>query len=210
MFDRQTLHAALAGIGIEEPGAAIFEELAAAYGAPSRHYHTQGHVVDCLSLLEQVRHFATRPCEIGVAIWFHDAVYDSHRTDNEEMSARWAERYLAARCAEADIIKRVAGMIRATRMHKADTRDTRLLVDIDLAVLGAPPDVFEAYDRAIRWEYDWVPEEQYRAGRCRVLQGFLDREAIYQTPEMKRRYEARARENLARKVSDLVNERMST
>ena len=78
------------------------------------------------------------------------------------------------------------------------------LVDVDLGILGASPDTFEAYDRAIRREYEWMPEDRYRAGRAAVLKSFLDRDAIYHTPEIRTELERKARQNLKRKLDELT------
>jgi predicted metal-dependent HD superfamily phosphohydrolase len=203
VFSRTALNAALAGIGAL-PHGDLFSELAAAYAEPTRHYHTRRHIAACLRDLTRWRDLAERPNEVAVALWFHDAVYDTHRDDNEARSADWAHRYLEAARAPREAITRVAAMIRATAAHVAADADAALLLDIDLAILGASPRRFAAYDRAIRAEYAWVPEAQYRVARRRVLASFLERAAIYQTPQLRARYEARARSNLARLIRTLA------
>jgi predicted metal-dependent HD superfamily phosphohydrolase len=96
-------------------------------------------------------------------------------------------------------------MILATA-HSAepDSADEALLLDIDLSVLGADPDVFDAYDSAIRKEYEWVPEPDYRKARARVLESFLQRERIYRTWPYRERYESAARKNLSRALARLA------
>lgn len=202
MFQRHNLHASLEGIGVK-PELDIFDELAEAYGAPSRHYHSQRHVAECLSILNEYRDLAEHPSEVEIAIWFHDAIYDTRRFDNEEMSAQWAERYLTSENANPKVIERIANLILATKTHDASCADANLLVDIDLAILGGDPAVFEAYDQAIRREFDWVPEAPYRTARIQILQAFLDRESIYKTSGFQRRYETKAQENMARKITEL-------
>ena len=76
--------------------------------------------------------------------------------------------------------------------------DERLLVDIDLSILGAPEDRFTEYERQIRQEYAFVPKWLFRRKRREILKGFLDRPAIYSTPHFHDRLEARARDNLRR------------
>ncbi len=96
------------------------------------------------------------------------------------------------------IVRRIQDMIRATRHSIAPrTADEALLLDIDLAILGSDPARFRRYDEGIRNEYSWVPESHYRAARARVLEGFLERNSIYQTDVMRARYEKSARRNLA-------------
>jgi predicted metal-dependent HD superfamily phosphohydrolase len=55
----------------------------------------------------------------------------------------------------------------------------------------------------VREEYAWVPESIYRRKRAEVLQRFLDRDAIYSSPEMRAWGEDRARANLARSLMGL-------
>ena len=147
---------------------------------------------------------ASEPAHLELAIWFHDAVYDPKRTDNEEQSAQWALASLSQAGAGPSDGATVADLIRATNHRDANpSGDAALLCDVDLAVLGASPRRYHSYERAIRAEYAWVPGPQYRTGRADVLRGFLDREHIYATGPFHRRYEPRARRNLARALAQL-------
>ena len=75
---------------------------------------------------------------------------------------------------------------------------------MDLSILGATPDVFDAYEQAVRREYDWVEEAAWKAGRGMVLRGFLARPHIFHTPQFRQRFETQARENMARSVERLA------
>jgi predicted metal-dependent HD superfamily phosphohydrolase len=123
-----------------------------------RHYHTRQHLDECLTQFHDYRGLAKRPEEIEIAIWFHDAIYDTYRSDNEKKSALWAGEYLASAGVNRNTVKRVTNMILATKTHETNDPDSALMVGINLAILDAPPNVFERYDRAIRLEYAWVPE----------------------------------------------------
>lgn len=203
MFSQHKLSKSLGAVGsLCTP--IIFHELANAYQHPSRHYHTDAHIAACLIELESIRHLALHPDEIAVAIWFHDAVYDSRRSDNEVQSAAWATSYLTETGASKDVIARITAMILATKSHDAHDVDSALMVDIDLHILGRPPSIFEAYDHAIRQEYAWVPESEYRRRRAEALLAFLARDAIFRTQTLHERYEVQARENIQRKIGELV------
>ena len=203
MFRAEELDRSLVEAGLmADP--ALFMRLAAAYREPGRYYHTEKHISECLENFAAVRHLAERPCEIEIAIWFHDAVYDTHRDDNEERSAAWARKYLAERGANAAAVQRIVDMILATRTHEPGDGDAPLMVDVDLGILGASPAAFEAYDAAIRKEYRWVPEAQYRKGRADVLRRFLTRPNIYTTPTFRNAYEDRARSNLESGIARLT------
>lgn len=82
--------------------------------------------------------------------------------------------------------------------------DPRLMVDIHLAVLGQPSLVFDIYEKNIRAEYSWVPEESHRTGRAKVLRGFLERPAIFYTERFEESYGVQARRNLEKALRVLV------
>lgn len=178
-----------------------FDRLAAAYASPGRFYHTPEHVGHVLQILDDLRHHAGDFAALQLAAWFHDAVYDPRAGDNEERSAALAETLLAKLGVAAETVAEVRRLILLTKTHSPDEADAdgRLLVDADLAILGAPPDEYRRYAAAIRQEYAWVPDEAYRAGRAAVLEGFLRRPRIYHTAEMRGLEEA-ARRNLADEV----------
>jgi predicted metal-dependent HD superfamily phosphohydrolase len=184
----------------------VFERLRDAYDEPHRAYHNAVHICDCLTQFDRVFSSAERPDEVETAIWFHDVVYDPHAKDNEERSADWAVSELAAAGVPADLCDRVRQLILATK-HDGEptTLDARLLVDIDLTILGRDPDVFDAYDRAIRREYDWVSEAEFRVARAKILRRFLSRPAIFQSPEFAG-MEVQARRNLERALRSLGGE----
>jgi predicted metal-dependent HD superfamily phosphohydrolase len=184
-------------------------ELAAAYATSSRHYHDLRHIETLLGLAAACADAIADRDVVEAAIWFHDAIYDTRRRDNEERSAALAEARLAA-AADAQRIARIAAMIRATAGHvppdfadAAATHDGALFLDMDLAILGSPAADFDAYDAAVRREYDWVGEPQWRQGRRAVLAGFLARKAIYATARFQTTHEVPARYNLARALARL-------
>ena len=96
-------------------------------------------------------------------------------------------------------------MFRATthRGTPADS-DTALLCDIDLSILAAEPARYDGYAGAIRREYAWVGEAEYRAGRAKVLQSFLQRPLLYVTAPCRFRWEDAARSTLEREIAALV------
>lgn len=182
----------------------IFDELVRRYREPQRAYHTLDHIRDCLFQLDQVRDLAEHADEIEVALWCHDVIYDPHVADNELRSAAWAEKILREGDVSADVTARVQSLILATQHHTPPQRlDATLIVDIDLSSLGHTAAEFDRYHAAIRQEYRWVPEAPYCEARAKVLESFLARPAIYQTAWFHDRYEAQARQNLARAIRNL-------
>jgi len=185
-------------LGMRTPADALFRALCQRYAEPHRKYHTLQHLRECLALCERDSALAERPAEVAIALWFHDAIYEHGRSDNEAASAAWARSALLDAGASAAAADRVAALVMATR-HSAvvpSTPDAQLLVDIDLAILGAEPARFAEYEQQIRDEYQHMPQPLFAQKRREVLQAFLDREHIYATPTYRARYEARARANL--------------
>jgi predicted metal-dependent HD superfamily phosphohydrolase len=179
-----------------------WQELSSAYGEPTRAYHNLHHIGDCLLRFDEQAHLASDPVAVEFAIWFHDFVYDSHASDNEERSAVAATEFLSATTHGAV----VADLIRATRHDgMPGSHDAALLCDIDLSILGRPPAAYDAYARAIRQEYAWVPLPDFVKGRTRVLESFLARSSVFVLEEMEKVYGAKARANLEREISTLVN-----
>lgn len=190
------------GAGTNGPdGIALRDELLAGYAEPQRHYHTQQHLEECLALLEQVRDLAEHPEEVEMALWFHDAIYDVKGSGNEERSAEWAHRALTSAGAAAAAAERVRQLVLVTRHDGVPGNvDEQVLVDIDLAILGAERPRFDEYERQIRNEYAFVPGFLFRRKRRQILRTFLDRPVLYSTAMLRERLEARARENLRRAI----------
>lgn len=192
----------LFGVGLDQARVdALFEELVRRYGEPQRYYHTLEHIAACLYHLDTVADRLERAVEVELAIWFHDAVYDPDRGDNEAMSADLARDALRELKLDPALGERVAGLILVTR-HSAvsPSEDGRYLQDIDLAILGEKREVYDGYAARIRKEYSHVAEPYFRRGRRKVLEAFLGRERIFSTDHFFTRLEPRARENLAREL----------
>ncbi|WP_009963838.1 HD domain-containing protein [Verrucomicrobium spinosum] len=190
-------------LGLEGAAAPWFDRLMAAYGEIGRAYHNSRHLSGCLAGLDVARHLVTDAPAVEFALWFHDAVYDSRATDNEERSADLALECLReAGRGQDDLARKVHDLVMLTKTHHAEPdTDGAVMVDVDLAILGQLWPRFEEYDRAIRREYDWVPAELYAEKRRDVLRKFLQRNFIYRTRLFREKYEAQARSNLARKLA---------
>ncbi|MEU6039400.1 HD domain-containing protein [Actinomadura sp. NPDC047616] len=176
----------------------IGERLAARYAEEHRRYHTRDHLTAVLDLVDELAPYAADPDLVRLAAWFHDAVYDPARADNEMRSARLARRMLADTDLAPDAVAEVARLVELTESHAPDEddRNGQVLCDADLAVLGSDPERYAAYAAAVREEYAFVPEELFKAGRAEVLRSLLDLPALFHTPEARGRFEDRARQNI--------------
>jgi len=185
------------------------ERLLEAYGAAGRAYHGLDHLVAVLDLLERLWPHPDRPVPAAVraAAWFHDAIYDPRRADDEVRSAAWARSALGAAgaAAAADLAAR---LVEATAGHRltADlvaTPGAACFLDADLAILGAAPAAYDRYVGAIRIEYAHLDEAAFATGRLAVLNDLAARPHLYLSGRGRARFEAAARANLAREIDGL-------
>lgn len=186
--------------------------LEAAYARPLRAYHNFDHVREVLH-----HHAAVaagpgwaRPVETYLAVLYHDAIYEAGRRDNEARSADFATAEIARWLPDAGVdAARVAELIGLTARHgqfvpadfpdDAMGDDTRRFLDCDMAILGAEPAVFDAYDRGIAAEYrGHVPGWLFRRNRRRFLEALLAKPRIYLSDFFHQRLDAPARANLRR------------
>jgi predicted metal-dependent HD superfamily phosphohydrolase len=185
-----------------------FDLLVSAYTAPDRHYHTLEHLHEMFRVAGRLGPVADDPGPLHLAIWFHDAVYDTRAKDNEARSAELAVELLGAVGVPADVLERVARLVRATAHLAADRppadRETAALLDADLAILGAAEDRYRRYAADIRQEYGWVPEEEYRKSRAAVLRQFLARPRLYWHELVHQEDEERARANITAELAALT------
>jgi predicted metal-dependent HD superfamily phosphohydrolase len=185
--------------GAQGDGDLVMETLVKKYSEPHRYYHSLQHLTECMVLFEQAATLTEHPDEIALALWFHDAIYDVHRNDNELKSAAWAKSELLNHAVTTEKAERIYQLILATRHSAAPaTGAEQLLVDIDLAILGAKPDRFAEYELQIKAEYAWVPGWLYRRKRRAILKEFFDRNPIYSTDYFNALFEQKARDNLQR------------
>lgn len=198
----------LAPFPVPVPGAQ-WQAIADAHATPPRAYHNLDHVHAVLRLWREVHDGPgwDGPAETFFAVLYHDAVYVPGRGDNEARSAVIAREHLVRwqPCVDAD---RVAELIEFTARHgrlspEEVDRDAALFLDCDMAILGATPAEFAAYDRAIAAEYRGVvPAWMYRLNRRRFLKGLLARERLFLSEYFHASRDARARINLRRAVTE--------
>ena len=190
-------------------------EIEAAHASPPRSYHDFGHVREVLRHYHEVAVGPgwVQPLEVRLAVLYHDAIYVAGRSDNEARSAELAVERILHWLPDAGIdTARVAGLILLTARHgqhapqdfgkTAGADDTRHFLDCDMAILGAEPAAFDAYDRGIAAEYRGkVPGWLFRNRRRAFLKALLSRERIYLSDFFHERLDARARANLRRAIA---------
>jgi predicted metal-dependent HD superfamily phosphohydrolase len=170
---------------------ALLLELTRLYCEPHRRYHGLVHIAE---MLETGRALDLDDDQVW-AVWFHDAIYDPRRPDNEARSAELAAERLRAIGWPADGIERVRRIVLDTCGHQASSEHSWKVLDLDLSPLAAPRARFEKNSRDLAEEYAHLDAQALREGRAKFAEGFLARERLFYTP-WGERLEAQARENL--------------
>jgi predicted metal-dependent HD superfamily phosphohydrolase len=186
------------------PDPLVFDNLIARYSEPHRKYHTLRHLDECFAKLEELRTVAQHPEEVEFALWFHDAIYDTKRPDNEAKSADLARATAIAANLSPALGYRIHTLILSTR-HDAVPHDVdaKVLIDVDLSILGETSERFDEYENQVREEYSWVSASVFCSKRREILKGFLARTTIFNTQKFVETYEAQARANLERSLKRL-------
>jgi predicted metal-dependent HD superfamily phosphohydrolase len=181
-----------------------FDDLLNDYTGEKRHYHDLSHIFNLLTLFEDNKFRITDEDVVFFAIWFHDAIYNTWKTNNEEKSAEFAHEILRQTNMSPDRIERVVSYINATKTHTASgDNDLDLFLDFDLSILGSDEAIYDVYTRQIREEFSVYPTFVYKTGRRKAMRSMLERGSIFKTDEFRRRFEAKARENIQRELDTL-------
>ena len=190
---------ACAGANTEQ----VWQKLQRHYTEPHRHYHTLGHLAQCLSELDIAKDQVTEFRATEMALWFHDIIYHYGARDNEILSAAYF-RDVAGPTMSAPFIDRVCEFIIATQ-HCGAAQDAAIayLVDIDLSGFGLPWENYLADSDALRNEAESVSDEHYYQGKLRFLSELQRWPSLYQSPFFRNRLETTAQTNIARYTADL-------
>jgi predicted metal-dependent HD superfamily phosphohydrolase len=180
------------------------------YAQPHRRYHTGQHIRAVLAdgawIADAIGLAAADRAVLTLAACAHDVVYDARPGDDERASARWARRALDAAGLGDPVGRRVERLVLATLTHEAPAGDdpvAAVLLDADLAILGAEPPAYDGYSRGVRGEYSRLPDHLWRAGRRDVLNSLLGRGSIFVTAPAAGRWESAARANVQRELGAL-------
>lgn len=193
---------------------ALGEDLLERYEQPHRKYHTSVHLSEMLTALKTLykRHHTATPRAVLLAAWFHDAVYEANPGDDEAASADLARTALTPLASTGFLTNRgvtaIAHLIELTASHQladgieeytsgALTRaDAEFFLDADLAILAADSPRYTRYVAGVRAEYAHYAPDAFTRGRAAILQGFLNRTAIYASDTAHLLWDAPARLNL--------------
>lgn len=184
----------------------IFDNLIARHSEPQRHYHGLSHLTALLDLLAKHAPHVQPGSPNRLAVWWHDAVYNPTAKDNEQQSAVLARDHLARLGSPPDLVEDVAAIIIATKNHWVGPSlgAYDLFLDADIAILGAPPAIYDSYTAAVRKEYAWAPDDAFRAGRSAFLINALTWPRLFRTDTFETAYANQARANMRRELTSLT------
>ncbi|WPO89941.1 hypothetical protein [Chryseobacterium sp. HR92] len=179
----------------------LWKEIETRYSEKGRHYHNLLHLENMFRELDAVKMNISDFTALSFSVFYHDVIYDATSKANEEKSAAKAEKRLAELHVNQDKISLISEQILDTKSHqRSDQEDTNYLLDADLSVLGKDFKTYLEYTQNIRKEYSIYPDFLYKSGRKKVLKHFLELESIFKTEYFKEKYEAQAKENIAKEL----------
>lgn len=148
------------------------EDLLLKWECPHRVYHGKGHLYDLLRQIDEdydtgVIGSVEKEKLYLVAI-FHDIIYNSARTDNEEQSAS----FMLSLCSRPDAtaITEVYNAILDTQHHLNNSALSATFNRYDMNIVERDFSELLEWEHGIRAEYKMVDNEAYKAGRLRFLE----------------------------------------
>lgn len=172
-------------------GDRIYAGLLEKYSEPHRAYHNAGHLVELFEYFEEYRDQFKNPQAVVLALFFHDDVYNIPGPDNEKQSAEYARQALTELGVDPQVVARVADLIEMTKTHQPPEgdRDAALMLDMDMAILGAPAEKYKKYSEAIEAEYtSHFSAKKYHEGRLGFLESFRQKGRLFMTDAFEDRF----------------------
>jgi predicted metal-dependent HD superfamily phosphohydrolase len=179
----------------------LWTEIEKNYSNKKRHYHTLQHLANLMAQLTEVKGEIRNWETILFTLYYHDIIYNSLKSDNEEKSAEVAEKRMKQISVSNDTIELCKNQILATKSHvkSADT-DTNYFTDADLSVLGQDWETYSVYCKNVRKEYSIYPDFVYNLGRKKVLNHFLSMDRIFKTDFFHKKFEKQSKQNLQKEI----------
>lgn len=184
----------------------IYTDLKSRYSETHRKYHNVSHIESVLFELASTKHIAQNYEAIELALWFHDAIYNAFSKTNEKDSADLAVSFISDNGGSKELQQAVYSLVMATEHNfLPEINDQKLIVDIDLSILGSEENRYARFEDAIRKEYKYVPWFLFKKKRIELLQNFLSRESIYSTDHYVDSLERQAKRNIESAIDNLKN-----
>ena len=179
-----------------------WSEIEKKYNSKNRYYHNLNHLSNMITELEFVKNDIKSLDCILFSTYYHDIIYNTKKSDNEEKSAIFLEKALEKTSFQfIDICK---NQIIATKNHEESIdNDINIFLDLDMSILGQSRAEYIEYCQQIRKEYNIYPDFFYKKGRKKALLSFLEQERIFKTHFFNKKYEKQARQNILSEIDNL-------
>lgn len=179
----------------------LWTEIEKNYSGKKRYYHTLQHLDNLLAQLTEVKGEIQNWETILFTLYYHDIIYNSLKSDNEEKSAELAEKRMKQISVSDDAAEHCKKQILATKSHiKSTDSDTNYFTDADLSILGQTWETYSFYYKNVRKEYSIYPDLVYNPGRKKVLNHFLTMDRIFKTDFYYNKFEIQAKQNLQKEI----------
>lgn len=186
----------------------------------NNYYHDFNHVQQLFKFYRETfledfcSHDESGHVAISYAIMFHDCVYNTKRTDNEQKSATMLLDYMrlshnAVYWNNIESVMEAYELILLTKTHKmSDYKGeyeylAKMMIDCDLSPLACSSEQFKINRKNIRKEYSHVPEISFIAGTKAFYEGMINRDRIFQTKVAYSKCEEQARKNIEQGLRDI-------
>ena len=196
----------------------FYDDVVKRYSVKNRYYHNLEHIYSMCDYWEMYKHKFEYPNYVFYAIIYHDIIYKTrpgYMSSSEQMSAmyffyevfdkKWFNlnsgfgSYIMLLIESTEHVNRSK-----TRMPSMKNSEVKLLLDIDLSIIGSSEEEYNTYCKNIRKEYNFYPNFLYNKGRLDVLQELLKREKIFLTKEFSK-FEKKARINIQNEINLLTS-----
>ena len=182
----------------------LWSEVEQNYSHENRHYHTLLHLENMIHQLNDVKEKIENWDTLLFAVFYHDIIYNTLNSDNEEQSAALAASRMKQINVPSQLIDTCKTQILATKKHLDNANsDTNYLIDADLSILGQDIENYKEYSKNIRLEFLYYPNNIYNAGRIKILKHFLTLTPLYKTSHFYNKFEKQAKINISKEISSL-------
>ena len=187
----------------------FYVELSAQYERPHRGPFTLEYVGRCLTAFDEARSLACKETGVELALWFVHIAHVPGMADEEnlEASVGYARQFVRRMSLPESAVTRTERLMKAAFDRSTTDHDGELMADLERSIYGAQPEVYDAFETALRESIGHMPDADYNhrsAGRPRVLRGLLDDPPIYRMAHFQKKLEGAARQNVLRMLASMT------
>lgn len=170
------------------------------YQESHRFYHNKKHLDMVLAAYDRIAKLHN--VSDYFAILYHDAVYNPMSDTNEEDSAELFRKDFVDTL-ESCVFERAYHAILGTKHGSSYPVVSEYVHDSDLAILGAPSEIYKTYTINVRKEYFFVDDKTWNKGRMKALEAF-NKKKIFLSEEFQF-LEKQAKTNITEEIERCQN-----